>query len=117
MLRRFSRQVVSGSPTLGDFAEELRRSANLPVFPSKAILPDRPASRVKGSKALDVRTVELTCDIKHAGSRCNCPDSQKLFVCLQKDNDVCSVNSCMKVDYPLELTAINLKPIDVGINV
>ena len=37
MLRRFNRLVVSGSPTLGELAEDLRKAANLPVFPSEAM--------------------------------------------------------------------------------
>ena len=37
MLRRFNRLVVSGSPTLGECAERLGRSADLPVFPSEVI--------------------------------------------------------------------------------
>ena len=41
----------------------------------------------------------------------------QLVVGLQEDNDVGPFNSCMKVNDPLEPTAIDLEPIDVGVNV
>ena len=72
---------------------------------------------MKGSETLDVRTVKLTRGIKHVLRRCNHSISQELVMGLQEDHDVGLLDGCLNVHDPLELTAIDLEPIDVRIDV